>query len=86
MLCCCFETEDTVWIDIDKTVSASQNLQTGWGYPARKKQYQGVLMLTIALPKGRIAEETLAIFEEIFESRFLFESRRLILETGGFRF
>jgi len=43
-------------------------------------------MLTIALPKGRIAEETLAIFEEIFESRFLFESRRLILETGGFRF
>jgi ATP phosphoribosyltransferase len=43
-------------------------------------------MLTIALPKGRIAEETLAIFTELFGEGFEFESRKLILETGGFRF
>ena len=43
-------------------------------------------MLTIALPKGRIAEETLAIFSELFGEGFEFESRKLILETGGFRF
>ncbi|WP_456404654.1 ATP phosphoribosyltransferase [Hydrogenimonas sp.] len=43
-------------------------------------------MLTVALPKGRIAEETLEIFETIFGERFTFESRKLILEMGGFRF
>jgi ATP phosphoribosyltransferase len=43
-------------------------------------------MLTIALPKGRIAEETLGIFSEIFGEDFRFESRKLILEKGGFRF
>jgi ATP phosphoribosyltransferase len=43
-------------------------------------------MLTIALPKGRIAEETLAIFTELFGEGFEFESRKLILETHGFRF
>ncbi len=43
-------------------------------------------MLTIALPKGRIAEETLDIFSEIFGGDFKFESRKLIMETGGFRF
>ncbi len=43
-------------------------------------------MLTIALPKGRIAEETLAIFSELFGDGFKFESRKLILEVGGFRF
>ncbi|ADV45798.1 ATP phosphoribosyltransferase [Nitratifractor salsuginis] len=43
-------------------------------------------MLTIALPKGRIAEETLAIFSQLFGEGFEFESRKLILETGGFRF
>lgn len=43
-------------------------------------------MLTIALPKGRIADETLAIFKNIFGTDFLFEERKLILETGGFRF
>ncbi len=43
-------------------------------------------MLTVALPKGRIAEETLEIFEKIFGEGFKFESRKLILETGGFRF
>lgn len=43
-------------------------------------------MLTVALPKGRIAEETLEIFEKIFGDLFRFESRKLILESGGFRF
>ncbi|WP_456450680.1 ATP phosphoribosyltransferase [Hydrogenimonas sp.] len=43
-------------------------------------------MLTVALPKGRIAEETLEIFETIFGEAFTFESRKLILEMGGFRF
>jgi len=43
-------------------------------------------VLTIALPKGRIAEETLAIFAEIFGGEFEFESRKLILDIGEFRF
>ena len=43
-------------------------------------------MLTVALPKGRIAEETLAIFEEIFGDEFRFESRKLILDMPPFRF
>ncbi len=43
-------------------------------------------MLTIALPKGRIAEETLEIFTEIFGGEFKFESRKLILDIGEFRF
>lgn len=43
-------------------------------------------MLTVALPKGRIAEETLAIFEKIFNTSFHFDDRKLILEAHGFRF
>ena len=43
-------------------------------------------MLTVALPKGRIADETLAIFEKIFNRPFHFDDRKLILEEGGFRF
>jgi ATP phosphoribosyltransferase len=43
-------------------------------------------MLTIALPKGRIADETLALFSKIFSSDFKFEDRKLILEKDGFRF
>ena len=43
-------------------------------------------MLTIALPKGRIAKETLNIFETIFEKKFEFSERKLILEDGNFRF
>ena len=43
-------------------------------------------MLTIALPKGRIAQETLAIFSELFGEGFEFESRKLILDIGAFRF
>jgi ATP phosphoribosyltransferase len=43
-------------------------------------------MLTIALPKGRIAEETLAIFSTIFGGDFAFSGRELIMETQGFRF
>jgi len=43
-------------------------------------------MLTIALPKGRIAEETLEKFEKAFDEKFVFEDRKLILEKGGFRF
>jgi len=43
-------------------------------------------MITVALPKGRIAEETLAIFAEIFGGEFKFEGRELIMEVGEFRF
>lgn len=43
-------------------------------------------MLTVALPKGRIAEETLEIFGKIFGESFIFDDRKLILEVGEFRF
>lgn len=43
-------------------------------------------MLTIALPKGRIADETLEIFSKIFNTNFAFDNRKLILEEHGFRF
>ncbi|DAB30566.1 MAG TPA: ATP phosphoribosyltransferase [Sulfurimonas sp. UBA12504] len=43
-------------------------------------------MLTVALPKGRIAKETLEIFETIFGESFKFDDRKLILETPNFRF
>lgn len=43
-------------------------------------------MLTVALPKGRIAEETLDIFEKIFGKEFVFEDRKLILEVDDFKF
>jgi len=43
-------------------------------------------MLNIALPKGRIAKETLDIFEQIFQKEFRFVDRKLILESGDFRF
>jgi len=43
-------------------------------------------MLTIALPKGRIAEQTLEKFEQVFNEKFVFEDRKLILEKAGFTF
>jgi len=43
-------------------------------------------MLTIALPKGRIAEETMDLMSKIFKSEFKFESRKLILQTPKFTF
>ena len=43
-------------------------------------------MLTIALPKGRIAEQTLEKFEKAFGEKFVFEDRKLILEKAGFTF
>jgi ATP phosphoribosyltransferase len=43
-------------------------------------------MLTIALPKGRIAQDTLGIFEKVFKKPFVFDDRKLILEAEGFRF
>lgn len=43
-------------------------------------------MITVALPKGRIADETLKIFKEVFKNDFKFEDRKLILEQGDFRF
>lgn len=43
-------------------------------------------MIKIALPKGRIADETLEIFRKIFNSSFKFEDRKLILDEGDFRF
>jgi len=43
-------------------------------------------MLTIALPKGRIAEQTLDKFEKVFNEKFVFEDRKLILKKAGFTF
>ncbi len=43
-------------------------------------------MLTIALPKGRIGDDSLRIFEKIFAKPFRFEERKLILEMENFRF
>jgi len=43
-------------------------------------------MLTIALPKGRIAEETLSLFERIFNKKFVFDDRKLILRDKEFTF
>jgi len=43
-------------------------------------------MLTIALPKGRIADETFDRFEKAFNQKFIFEDRKLILEKSGFKF
>ena len=43
-------------------------------------------MLTIALPKGRIAEQTLEKFEKAFGEKFIFEDRKLILKKVGFTF
>ena len=43
-------------------------------------------MLTVALPKGRIAEDTLDIFSQIFGESFVFDDRKLILQTEQFKF
>lgn len=43
-------------------------------------------MITIALPKGRIGEDTLNLFETIFNKKFKFKSRKLILEVEDFKF
>ena len=43
-------------------------------------------MIRVALPKGRIAEQTLDIFQKIFNEKFEFESRKLILKKAGFTF
>jgi len=43
-------------------------------------------MITIALPKGRIATQTLEIFKKIFDEEFEFRGRELILKKAGFTF
>ena len=43
-------------------------------------------MLSVALPTGRIAEQTLEIFSKIFGSEFKFEDRKLIMTKGEFKF
>ena len=43
-------------------------------------------MITIALPKGRMADITLARFEKAFNKKFKFENRKLILEVNDFKF
>ena len=43
-------------------------------------------MIKIALPKGRIAKESLALFEQLYEGGFVFDDRRLILERDDFTF
>ncbi|RDU74198.1 ATP phosphoribosyltransferase [Helicobacter anseris] len=42
--------------------------------------------MTIALPKGRIADDTLRIFSSILGEEFLFDDRKLILQKGNFSF
>lgn len=43
-------------------------------------------MIVVALPKGRIADETLEIFRKIFNEKFEFEDRKLIMQEGNFKF
>jgi ATP phosphoribosyltransferase len=43
-------------------------------------------MLRVALPKGRIADQTLELFEKAFGKKIVFEDRKLILESGDFKF
>ncbi len=43
-------------------------------------------MLSVALPKGRIGDDTLRLFEKIFGKEFRFGERKLILEMENFRF
>lgn len=43
-------------------------------------------MIKVALPKGRIADETLSIFQKIFNEEFKFRGRELILKKSGFTF
>lgn len=43
-------------------------------------------MITIALPKGRIADDVLSIFIKIFNKPFNFLDRKLILTQDDFRF
>lgn len=43
-------------------------------------------MLTIALPKGRIAKETLDLFSQVLKEQFIFNDRKLILQTQNFTF
>jgi len=43
-------------------------------------------LITVALPKGRIAEQTLDIFKQIFNEDFEFKGRELILKKAGFTF
>ena len=42
--------------------------------------------MTIALPKGRIADEVLGVFKKLFNEDFKFENRKLILKKAGFTF
>lgn len=43
-------------------------------------------MIKIALPKGRIAKDTLRVFSQIFGEEFAFDDRKLILQKGEFCF
>ncbi|MGI0406222.1 ATP phosphoribosyltransferase [Helicobacter himalayensis] len=43
-------------------------------------------MITIALPKGRIAKESLELFSRIFGGDFVFEDRKLVLQKENFTF
>ncbi len=42
--------------------------------------------MTIALPKGRVAEDVLNVFKNMFNEDFKFENRKLILKKAGFTF
>ena len=43
-------------------------------------------MIKVALPKGRIAQECLAFFEQLYGGNFVFDDRKLILEHNDFTF
>jgi len=58
------------------------NLQNFYYNYTKKRK----LMITVALPKGRIATQTLDIFKKIFDEEFEFKGRELILKKAGFTF
>ncbi|STP09177.1 ATP phosphoribosyltransferase [Helicobacter cinaedi] len=43
-------------------------------------------MIKVALPKGRIAKKSLALFERLYGAGFAFDDRKLILEHRDFTF
>ena len=43
-------------------------------------------MIKVALPKGRIAKESLVLFERVYGKKFVFDDRKLILQQDDFIF
>jgi len=43
-------------------------------------------MLRVALPKGRIGDDSLELFSKAYNEKLVFSDRKLILDQGNFRF